>query len=151
MTETTTNPFSGDWTYRSFLNLPDEIPNSDTALLSVILFGQGDLRLEADAGGGFDGSTLSFGPGYPMSITGESEPGSDAPGRERPPAIKLRAVGESGTQTDGWIYDYIGYLAPAWPNGVGQLATIVGTVIRVVPHNGEPAGVVASFVAVKRG
>jgi len=36
-------PFVGDWTYRSFLNLSDPIPNTDTALLSVILFGQGEI------------------------------------------------------------------------------------------------------------
>lgn len=44
---------------------------------------------------------------------------------------------------------------PHWPNGVGQRQAIVGTVIRTLPHSGGqpskavPAGVVASFYAVR--
>jgi hypothetical protein len=52
-----------------------------------------------------------------------------------------------------WVYDYIGYLVPIWPNGVDQRAAIVGSVIRTVPHsNGQArAGYTASFIAVKQG
>jgi hypothetical protein len=151
MTEISTdNPLVGDWTYRSFLNLSDPIPNTDTALLSVILFGQGDMRLAISPQSGFDGSYISFGEAYVMEIAGETFPGSNSPGRERPPAIKMEATGLAGTAVDGWIYAYQGYLVPQWPDGVNQLPAIVGSVIRVVPHNGEPAGVVASFIAVKR-
>ena len=55
-----------------------------------------------------------------------------------------------------WIYDYIGWLVPAWPNSDGRLQrdAIVGSVVRTIPHsNGQggtsPAGVVASFYAVR--
>jgi len=54
-----------------------------------------------------------------------------------------------------WIYDYHAYLVPHWPNGVGQIAALVGSVIRTIPHSASqpgtvsPAGVVASFYAVK--
>ena len=56
---------------------------------------------------------------------------------------------------DKWAYDYTGYLVPHWPNGVGQVPAIVGSVIRTLPHSAgpgkiAPAGVVASFYAVRR-
>ena len=61
-----------------------------------------------------------------------------------------------------WIYDYQGYLIPHWPNGVDERPAIVGSVIRTIPHSGSappgggpppinPAGVVASFYAVRVG
>ena len=44
------------------------------------------------------------------------------------------------------------WLIPAWPNSVDQRPSIVGSVIRTVPHsNGQfKAGEVASFIAVKK-
>jgi hypothetical protein len=53
-----------------------------------------------------------------------------------------------------WIYDYEGYLVAHWPNGVQQIPALVGSVIRTIPHSSSnggisPAGVVASFYAVK--
>lgn len=56
-----------------------------------------------------------------------------------------------------WIYDYIGWLVPVWPNSNAQLqrAAMVGSVVRTVPHSSNggtaPAGVVASFYAVRVG
>jgi hypothetical protein len=48
-----------------------------------------------------------------------------------------------------YFYDYDGVLAYHWPDGVNQTPAIVGSVIRVKPHDGAPAGYVASFIAVK--
>lgn len=54
-----------------------------------------------------------------------------------------------------WVYDYIGYVVPPWPNGIDQRPAIVGSVIRTIPHSGgqpgtlNPAGVVASFYAAR--
>ena len=50
-----------------------------------------------------------------------------------------------------WVYDYLGYLVPAWSDGVNQVETIVGSVIRTVPHSGgqAPAGFTATFFAVR--
>ena len=51
-----------------------------------------------------------------------------------------------------WIYDYQGYAVRPWPNGVDQIPTIVGSIVRTIPHpsgNGKvsPAGVVCAWVA----
>jgi len=48
-----------------------------------------------------------------------------------------------------YFYDYDGSLTEEWPNSVNQVPAITGSVIRARPHGSEPAGVVASFVAVK--
>jgi hypothetical protein len=56
-----------------------------------------------------------------------------------------------GSQTDGWRYDYNATLAYEWPNAVEQVPALVGTVIRVNAHGPKsPAGVTASFIAVKQ-
>ena len=59
---------------------------------------------------------------------------------------------EDAPDSQGQIYDYVGYIIPVWPNGVQQRPGIVGSVIRTVPHNGDAAqaGVVASWIALKR-
>lgn len=62
---------------------------------------------------------------------------------------RFQGVGMVGGEQ--WIYDYEGYLIPDWPNGIGQVPAIVGSVIRTIPHSGgtAKAGVVASFYAVR--
>jgi hypothetical protein len=57
--------------------------------------------------------------------------------------------GRSGTPTEYYFYDYDGSLTELWPNGVNQVSAITGSVIRVKPHDEQPAGLVASFIAVK--
>jgi hypothetical protein len=65
-------------------------------------------------------------------------------------SIAVIGTGRAGTKTENWEYDYKATTTPKWPNGVNQVPTLVGTVIRAKPHNGAPAGVVASFIAIKR-
>jgi hypothetical protein len=64
--------------------------------------------------------------------------------------IEVFGTGRSGTKTDNWEYDYRAATTPKWPNGVNQVPTLVGTVIRAKPHDGGAAGVVASFIAIKQ-
>ena len=63
-----------------------------------------------------------------------------------------RIQGSGDIAGERWVYDYVGYLVPGWPNGVNQTPAIVGSVIRTLPHsNGQAAaGYVASFVAVRQ-
>jgi hypothetical protein len=69
--------------------------------------------------------------------------------------MRARFQGTGIVNGEQWIYDYEGYLVNHWPNGVQQRPAIVGSVIRTIPHSGgepgtvAPAGVVASFYAVK--
>jgi hypothetical protein len=68
-----------------------------------------------------------------------------------PFTVRFQGVGDAADSL-GQIYDYVGYLIPVWPNGVQQRPALVGSVVRTVPHNGgtAPAGIVASWIALKR-
>ena len=88
------------------------------------------------------------GPSWSLTLTGVRAYGN-------PMYARFQGVGQ--VKGEQWIYDYEGYLVPDWPNGVDQIAAIVGSVIRTIPHSGSqpgtvnPAGVVASFYAVRAG
>lgn len=137
---------SGDWLYRSFINTTQPAQQ-----LSDILFGEGDITLSLDPQGFYQNSTLSFGPGYLMNLRGQAVAQNEGTFSQPRFAIEMKAFGVEGQETAGWLYEHRGYLVPNWYNGVNQVTAIVGTVIRVVPHGaGSPAGVVASFVALKK-
>jgi hypothetical protein len=141
------NFLEGIWTYRSYLNYSTPVDNFDS-----LRFGQGEMVFETASEGILSGQ-LAFRSNplklkdSRLKLTGSVEIGS-------PVTIRFQGVGVEGTDAQGWIYDYIGYLVPNWPNGKKQQTAIVGSVIRTAPHsNGQggisQAGLVASFIAVK--
>jgi hypothetical protein len=130
------SPFAGVWTYRSLINNPDP-----KVAFNDLEFAVADLTVN-DAGFGEFAGRLSFGDDG-LALKGTITYGN-------PFAVRFQGNGDSAG-TKGWIYNYQGYLAPAWPDGVNQRPAIVGTIVRTVAHGaGNPAGFVASFVAVKR-
>lgn len=133
------NPFVGTWSYRSLLNDPDL--NTDFDKLE---FGRGTIVIEQ---GPLDLLTGTIGgPGWSLALHGSRAYGSP---------MQVRFQGKGIVSGSEWIYDYIGWLVPVWPNSdsTKQRAAIVGSVTRTIPHpsNGgtAPAGVVASFYAVR--
>lgn len=137
------NPFAGTWTYRSFLNNPAPV-GDDPAKLEALLFAEGVLTVQDTVNTTFQGE-LSFGPGSVMDLNGVVTPAQSG----RPAHAHIVGVGKPGSPLADYFYDYDGSLTEHWPNGVNQVPAITGSVIRVKPHNGEAAGLVASFVAVK--
>lgn len=137
------NPFVGSWTYRSFLNDPDLAADSD---VNKLLFGDGTLEITAPSSETL-GGTIG-GQGWSLDLHGSIGYGS-------PSQVRFQGKGIVGGED--WIYDYIGWLVPVWPNSTDTLqrAAIVGSVVRTIPHSGSkpgtvnPAGVVASFYAVR--
>ena len=134
------NPFVGTWTYRSLLNDPDV--NTD---FDALEFGRGTIVITEDADGALTGTI--GGPGWSLNLYGSF--GFGSPGQ-------VRFQGKGLVSGSEWIYDYIGWLVPVWPNSTEllQRAAIVGSVVRTIPHSGSdgtvhPAGVVASFYAVR--
>ncbi|MEA2570751.1 MAG: hypothetical protein QOI24_2752 [Acidobacteriota bacterium] len=141
MSNNISNPFVGTWTYRSLLNDPDVSKE-----FNDLEFGSGTIKITSDAagtlGGTIGGSTWSlalhgsFGFGSPMQV---------------------RFEGRGLVGGEEWIYDYIGWLVPIWPNSNARLqrSAFVGSVVRTIPHSSgkdggtAPAGVVASFYAVR--
>jgi hypothetical protein len=136
------NPFVGSWSYRSFLNDPDLSKDSN---VTQLLFGDGTLAITAPSSETL-GGTIG-GQGWSLDLHGSIGYGS-------PSQVRFQGKGIVGGEE--WIYDYIGWLVPVWPNSTETLqrAAIVGSVVRTIPHSGSdgtvhPAGVVASFYAVR--
>jgi hypothetical protein len=130
------NPFTGSWSYRSFRNDPDLSKE-----FNDLRFGAGTLELTESKFGRLSGSL--GGAGWNLNLVGGYTYGN-------PFSLRFQGSGDIGGET--WVYDYVGYLVPIWPNGVEQRPALVGSVVRTVPHsNGQAqAGYVASFIAVKQ-
>lgn len=142
------NPFVGKWTYRSFLNDPNlAIPSGGDVDVNPLLFGYGTIVIEEAAPQLLIGTI--GGSGWSLKLHGSRAYGSP---------MQVRFQGKGVVSGAEWIYDYIGWLVPVWPNSdeTKQRPAIVGSVTRTIPHpsgNGgmAPAGVVASFYAVYAG
>lgn len=130
----------GLWTYRSLLNDPD----SSTAF-NDLQFGLGTIRIDAAPEGVLSGSI--FGPGWSLQLNGSINGGY--------PGV-VRFQGKGVVSGEEWIYDYLGFVVPPWPNGVDQRPAITGSIVRTIPHSGgapgtvSPAGVVCSWYAVRQ-
>jgi hypothetical protein len=137
MVQIGSDAFVGSWTYRSFVNDPTPgVPFND------LYFAEAELVIEAFDPGNFSGR-LILQPGAEMTLKGASSFGN-------PFAVRFQGRGASPGIED-YVYDYIGYLVPVWPNGVNQVPAIVGSIVRTEPHSGgAQPGQVASWIAVKR-
>jgi hypothetical protein len=132
------NPFVGAWTYRSLLNIPAIDTDFDD-----LEFGRGTLIIKVAPMEQLIGTI--GGPGWSLELKGARSYGNP---------MHARFQGTGTVNGEPWAYDYTGYLVPSWPNGVGQVPAIVGSVVRTLPHSAgpgqtAPAGEVASFYAVK--
>ncbi|MGW4027546.1 hypothetical protein, partial [Streptomyces sp. NPDC005009] len=150
---------AGSWTYRSFINRPDVLPELDPEQIvtddvekwSRYLFGQGVMTFHPTITGGLTGVFEMGTDESPldMHLNGRIED------RDGATWIKWNAHGLPGTPSDGWLYEYDGHYTPKWPNGRGQTDAVVGSVVRSVTHNdlapnqtvdrAATAGTVASF------
>lgn len=136
------NPFVGTWAYRSLYNDPDLKKAFDSLQL-----GHGLLVIEEAPEMKLTGTIGYAADGWSLNLRGSRGYGSPA---------QIRFQGKGVVNGAEWIYDYIGWLAPVWPSSTDVLdrPAIVGSVTRTISHpssNGgiSPAGVVASFYAVK--
>jgi hypothetical protein len=125
---------AGTWAYRSYLNTTDQP-----------VFGAGLFTFQTPAGAILTG-TFDMGGGLVLDLRGTIQPATG----QGPLTAEISGLGRAGTGTDGWEYDYHGVLGYRWPNGVDQVQSLVGTVMRAKPHDGQPAGVTASFIAVRQ-
>jgi hypothetical protein len=134
------NVFLGRWTYRSWLN--------DVNLATQpndLLFGSGTIDI-VEAPSQILKGTIG-GSGWQLDLHGSRSYGN-------PMTVRFQGKGVvSGAE---WIYAYVGYLVPEWPDGVNQKTAMVGSIVRVIPHPSgsggvSPAGVTASWYAVKIG
>ena len=125
---------AGTWAYRSYQNIQEQK-----------VFGAGIFAFMTPSPDKIQG-TLDMGNDLVLDLDGTVTAASG----NAPLTVHIIGNGRPKTKTDGWEYDYYGFLAYQWPNGVDQVQSLVGTVIRAKPHNGGPAGVTASFIAVRQ-
>lgn len=133
----------GKWTYRSFHNSADLVAG-DPGKALALLFGEGVFEFTSVTYVKFKG-TLDMGGDYKLELDADLHTTGDPGGV----AIAITGHGIAGTPTDGWQYDYRGNFGHRWDEGVDQVPSFVGTVVRTKPHGGRPAGYVASFIAVR--
>jgi hypothetical protein len=134
---------AGKWTYRSYRNDPALVGDDAVAALATI-FGEGVFDFEETGPHAFTGG-LGMGAGYALTLTGEWHGDGDRA------QFAIVGLGIDGTATAGWRYDYNGGWGYRWPDGIDQVPSLLGTVVRVNPHGpNAPAGVTASFVAVRQ-
>lgn len=136
------NPFVGSWTYRSLLNDPDIDKQ-----FNDLEFGRGTIVIKKGPDQVLQGTI--GGDGWSLALYGSRAYGTP---------MQVRFQGKGLVGGEEWIYDYIGWLVPVWPNSNDRLQrpAMVGSVVRTVPHSGSdgtvhPAGVVASWYAVQEG
>ncbi len=158
------NPFVGSWTYRSFLDDPSQFfdsishalaspdqlekhPEQCVALLQQLfglVFGYGTIKIVESPPAILKGTI--GGSGWSLDLTGSRSYGNP---------MEVRFQGKGIVSGAEWIYDYVGYLVPHWPDGIQQRPAMVGSIVRVIPHPSggggiSPAGVVASWYAVRQ-
>jgi hypothetical protein len=134
---------TGVWTYRSFNNDPNL-----TTPYDQYLFGSGYITINDAPMGVFHGQIGDV--GWSLELNGSTNYGY--------PCV-VRFQGRGVVSGEEWIYDYLGYVNPPWPNGINQVPSIVGTIVRTIPHSSgsgkkslvNPAGVTASWIAVWKG
>ena len=143
MSKPSPNPFVGSWTYRSFYNDPNlHIDKQGNADFNAVQLGFGTIVIQE---GGPETLTGTIGgDGWSLDLFGSMSSGN--PGQ-------VRFQGKGVVGGNEWIYDYIGWLVPVWPNGVQQVRALVGSIVRTIPHPSSsggvsPAGVVGSWYAV---
>jgi hypothetical protein len=133
---------AGKWTYRSFHNRPALVDGDAKEVLKLI-FAEAMFTFH------IKGNALTGGidwDGGGLDLKGVVQPATGM----APLSVEIVGTGRPKSDTDGWQYDYRANLAYEWPNGANQVPALVGTVLRVKPHDGKPAGYVASFIAVKQ-
>ena len=135
----------GKWTYRSYFNVPTFV-GDDQAKALALIFGEGAFTLTLTTDCRVCG-VVDFGGGFALDIAGQIHGYLNRP----PFLLYMIGTGRSGTPTNAWEYEYQAYPAPIWPEAVGQVPAFLGTVLRTKPHDGQPAGVTASFVMVGAG
>ena len=131
--------FAGNWIYRSFINRDEVLPQLDPSHLvaadvekwSRYLFGQGVMVLHPSVTGGLTGLFKMGTGGEPldMRLLGKIDPDGGQVW------FRWNAQGIASTPSDGWLYEYEGYLVNNWPDGSNQVEAIVGTVIRSQNHD----------------
>jgi hypothetical protein len=137
------NLVRGVWVYRSMGNSQSYVED-----FNKLKVWEAELSLDVDGSGRIYGLL-----GERPAKAADNEPYLTVEGEVRdgnPVTVRWRAKGVPGSDFDGWVYDYLGFISPDWADATRSRLTMTGTVTRTVPHGNAPAGSVFSFYAVRR-
>lgn len=147
-----TKLFNGNWVYRSLLNIPDEnVPFSrvDTSekkeckCTSDLEFATAVMKFDKTTKDSIFG-ILDMGQYGILNLSGKITLTEDII------TFELQGDGVPNSNTNGWQYNYRGFVIRKWENGINQLDACVGSVIRSKDHSRAKAGKTASFYMVKK-
>jgi len=111
---------AGQWVYRSLKNIPDpNVEIGDMKLLVAV------IDIPPFTGTHFTGVMTATEHGKDVRHLLEGDIQGDR--------FTMRAV-QGNKTTEGWVYDYTGWLVPTWKEGKNQVPTFVGSVMRVTEH-----------------
>lgn len=145
----------GQWAYNAFYNVlvPTDPtnPSSDIEEYNLSQLGKGMITIEAtDIPNQLIGTIGGQEYTWSLDLTGSLNYGD-------PFTLRMQGKGmpyqDANGATQYWVYEYVGYMVNPWQNGVNQVPSFVGSVIRQVPHpsgsDTHEAGVVGSFICLK--
>jgi hypothetical protein len=124
--------FEGRWTYRSLHNFP-----IDTSFCNLE-FATAVMIFEKTKGDSIVG-ILDMGDFGKLNLHGKTINDNHSI------TFNFQGDGIPNTNTNGWQYNYHGYVVPKWINGIKQVEACVGSVIRSKDHGNSKAGKTASF------
>lgn len=131
-------PFLGLWIYRSLRNDADIQKD-----FNDLEFGRGTITIENIGEDFISKANLDMGGGYLLNLKGQLIRQNN-----EITSIRIQGEGIKSTPTEGWRYDYEGFIIPKWPNGIDQSFVISGSVIRIKDHGSAKAGYVGTFYMV---
>jgi hypothetical protein len=100
--------------------------------INKLVYGEGDLIVEESPMGAFAGH-LRLGSDYELDLRGFTSYGL-------PFIARIQGVGTRGSKAEGWIYDYMAFVVPKWPNGVEQRPARSDPTSGQCPTTGAPRG-----------
>lgn len=114
------NTLAGQWVYRSLKNIADPDVEIGTMKLLVAV-----IDIPPFSGTHFTGVMTATEHGKDVRHVLEGDVQGDR--------FTMRAT-QGNQTTEGWVYDYTGWVVPSWKDGKNQVPTFVGSVMRVTAH-----------------
>lgn len=129
--------FEGRWTYRSLHNFPIDTPFCNLEFATAV------MKFEKMSGDTIIG-ILDMGDFGILNLHGNIIRDNNST------TFQFQGDGVPNSNTNGWQYNYQGYVVPKWTNGINQVDACVGSVIRSKDHGNSKAGKSASFFMIRQ-
>lgn len=144
--------YTGTWMYRSLHNYADSIYDlpTDTDRVEKVFWFEAVMTLTEEKNGEIKGLLDGGTPDYKYDLSGKAKVFRNRHDKKEYRVIDMIAHGAT-EKTKGHVYKYYGLLSCHWPDGVNQIESFTGTMIRAVrPDDRTLEGTVGCFTSVKK-